>query len=136
MSQTFSHPEFGSTTLEVSYDVPHQLVTLATTNSIGTALPGSGSLRWSIVFLDNDGEKYDDAWGSRELSYKREGDAYRFATGFSGERNVRQIFADLSASRSLGFMDQGKLVVGYDLDGMRTAISRLSTCAQRAVATN
>ncbi|MBT2133515.1 hypothetical protein KK137_04125 [Croceibacterium sp. LX-88] len=134
--QTFSHPEFGSTTLEVSYDAAHQLVTLATTNSVATALPGTGSVAWSIVFLDNGGEKYDDAWGSRQLSYKRDGEAYRFTTGFSGERNVRQILADLSASRSLGFMDKDKLVVGYDLNGVRSAVARLSSCAQKAVVSN
>ncbi|KRA83148.1 hypothetical protein [Altererythrobacter sp. Root672] len=136
MRQTFTHPEFGSTTMEVSYDASRQLVTLATTNSIDTTLPGSGSLDWLIVFLDNNGEKFDDAWGSRQLSYTREGQAYRFTTSFSGERNVRQILADLSASRSVGFMDKGKLVVAYDLGGVRNAVSRLSTCAQRAVASN
>jgi hypothetical protein len=136
MSQTFSHPEFGSTTLEVNYDASRQLVTLATTNSVQTPLPGSGSISWLIVFLDNEGEKFDDAWGSRQLTFKQDGEAYRFTTGFSGERNVRQILADLSASRSLGFMDKGKLVVAYDLNGARTAVSRLSTCAQQAVASN
>lgn len=136
ISQSFAHPDFGATTLEVSYDASRQLVTLATTNSVGDSLASSGNVDWSIVFLDNGGEKYDDAWGSRRLSYARTGEAYRFVTGFSGERNVRQILADLSASRALGFMDKGELVVAYDLNGLRSAVSRLSSCARSAVASN
>ena len=136
ISQSFADPDFGNHTLAISYDASRQEVSLTTTNAAASELPDSGELRWNIVFLDNGDEKHDDAWGGRSFSYTRDGEAYRFSTRFAGERNVRQILADLAASRSIGFLERGEVVTAYDLAGAGRSIARLRACAARAVAAN
>jgi len=136
MSQTFESEDFGRTTLRVSYDAASQEVTLTTTNPMAEQLPGTGEILWSMVFLDNGGIEYDEGWTARPFTYARDGERYRFSTSFAGENNVRQILADLGASRSIGFMRQGKLITAYELDGARGSVEQLRDCAARAIASN
>ena len=140
MAQAFMDPEFGNTALRVGYDAASQKVTLTATSAVPDEFlgsdPGSDKVEWTIVFLDNGDEAYDDGWGRREFDLTREADAYRLSTAFAGEKNVRQILADLAASRSVGFMRGGKLVTAYDLAGAGPSISRLRDCATRVVAAN
>ena len=136
MSQAFSDTDFGRHTLAISYDASRQEVSLTTINAPADELPESGELMWRIVFLDNGRESYDDAWGARRFTYVRDGEAYRFTARFAGEKNVRQILADLAASRGVGFMERGKVVTAFDLAGAARSIGRLRSCAARVVATN
>lgn len=121
-------------TLSVSYDGTQ--VALTSSNEVESPLPGSGKAKLDIVFLDNGSTRYDDGWSEREFTYRQEGAAYHFTTRFAGERNVRQILADLSASRTVGLLQDGQLVVDYDLAGLSPSIARLADCAARPVASN
>ena len=136
MSQTFESADFGRTTLRVAYDAAKQEVTLTSTNPMVEQLPGTGEILWTVVFLDNGDNKFDDGWAARSFSYAKDGDRYRFSTAFAGENNVRQILADLGASSSIGFMRQGKLVTAYELEGARSSVAQLQDCAARAIASN
>jgi hypothetical protein len=122
--------------LSVSYDGAE--VTLTTTNRIETALPESGEVRFGIVFLDNGNGniEFDDGWGSREFVYTRGDGDYRFSTRFSGEKNVRQLLADLASSRTIGFLQRGRAVVAYELADIGPSVARLRECAARAMAAN
>jgi hypothetical protein len=122
--------------LSVSYDGSE--VTLATTNTVESALPDSGKVSFAIVFLDNEESdlEFDDGWGSREFTYAREGADYRFSTRFGGENNVRQILADLANSKTIGLLQGGKAVMAYELGNAGGSIARLRECAARRVAAN
>lgn len=126
----------GGSALSVAFDGSE--VVLTTTNPIESALPESGSVALTVVFLDNgNGDiAYDDGWGSRQFAYTRGDGVYRFSTRFSGERNVRQFLTDLASSRALGFTQRGQTVVGYELADVSASVARLRQCAARAVAAN
>lgn len=126
----------AASALSVSYDGAE--VTLTSTNTLESELPASGKVDLAIVFLDNgNGDiEYDDGWGSREFTYAREGDAWRFSTRFAGERNVRQFLTDLASSRTLGLLQRREAVVSYDLGDISRSVPRLRDCATRTVAAN
>jgi hypothetical protein len=121
-------------TLSVSYDGAQ--VTLASTSELESELPSAGKVNFNIVFLNNGRTDFDDGWGSREFAYSRENGAYRFATRFSGENNVRQILDDLAASKTLGLLQRGQTVVAYDLADAARSVARLRDCAGRQIAAN
>lgn len=121
-------------TLSVSYDGAE--VTLTSTSALESELPASGKVSLAIVFLDNGRTAFDDGWGSREFTYTREGDAYRFSSRFAGENNVRQILADLAGSKTVGLLQRGQTVVAYDLADISRSVARLRDCAARQVAAN
>lgn len=129
-------PAEGESALSVTYDAAKGEVTVAADNPVTDALPESGSIDLAIVFLDNGGVEYDDAWGTRRFDYSREDGAARFATRFAGERNVRQILADLSGSAHVGFLHRGEAVMWSDLAGARRPLLQLQECAARALASN
>ena len=131
---TMSQADGGG--LSVGYDRRSGEVTLTTTNEVAATLPSTGSIDMIVVFLDNGAEKYDDAWGARRFDYVREDDTARFTARFAGEKNVRQILADLSNSSAVGFRYGDEPVLGYDLAGARPSLARLRECADRAVAAN
>ena len=124
----------GGSALAIGYDGAE--VTLTSTSELESELPAAGTVSLAIVFLDNGRTAFDDGWGSREFSYAREADAYRFSTRFSGEKNVRQILADLAASRTIGLLQRGQTVVAYELGGIGRSVARLRDCAARQVAAN
>ena len=126
----------AASALSVSYDGAD--VTLTSTNTLESELPASGKVDLAIVFLDNgNGDiAFDDGWGSREFAYAREGDAWRFSTRFTGERNVRQFLTDLASSKTLGLLQRREAVVAYDLGDIGRSRARLRDCAARTVAAN
>jgi hypothetical protein len=136
MVQTFENEEFGRHALRVGYDAARQEVTVATTNSLAEPLDASGEVVWRIVLLDNGPQKWDEGWAARRFTYSRAGTGYRFATGLGGENNVRQFLADLANSRSIGFLDEGEVVVAYDLGDAGPSIEKLRQCAARSLAAN
>ena len=94
----------------------------------------SGELELDIVFLDNGNVEYDAGWGARRFTYSNENGTARFSTRFVGERNVRQVLADLANSRTVGFLYKGEAVMSADLAGAGPSIAQLQECAARAVA--
>lgn len=118
--------------LSVSFD--GAVVTLTTANSLQSELAPAGKLRMGIVFLGNGDVAYDDGWGSREFDYASENGVYRFSTRFAGERNVRQVLADLAGSEAIGFTQGREAVISYELDDAARSLDRLRQCAARAVA--
>ena len=126
----------AASALSVSYDGAE--VTLTSTNTLESELPASGKVDLALVFLDNgNGDiAYDDGWGSREFAYAREGDAWRFSTRFTGERNARQILTDLASSRTIGLLQRRQTVVAYDLADISRSVARLRDCAGARVAAN
>lgn len=127
-------PETGFGMLGVSYDAARDLVTLSTSAPVQSGLPASGDIELHIVFLDNGDVKHDDAWASRKFSYTSEDGLYRFTAAFSGEKNVRQILADLANSRRLGLLRDGEVLFDHDLAGARESLARLQACAAGTVA--
>jgi len=121
-------------TLSVSFDGTR--VTLASTSEVESELPAAGKVNLAIVFLNNGRTEFDDGWGSREFTYSRDNGAYRFATRFTGDNNVRQILDDLAASKTLGLLQRGQTVVAYDLADASRSVARLRDCAGRQVAAN
>lgn len=132
---TQATPDAGSA-LSVSYDGSE--VTLTSTNEVESTLPPAGTVPFSIVFLENrDGNTdYDDGWGSRDFTYDSRDKVYRFSTRFAGERNARQILSDLASSRTIGLLQNGELVVSYELAAIRPSVARLRDCAAQTVAAN
>lgn len=129
ISQSFADPEFGPRTLEITYDATREEVAVIAIGAAPASLPETGRVAWSIVFLGNGDVEHDDAWGARQFTYARDGEAHRFATRFAGRGNVRQILADLAASRGVGFLQDGELVTAFDLGGIGGSIERLRPCA-------
>jgi len=126
-------PDAGSV-LSVSYD--GDILTLTSTNELESPLPATGKVDLGIVFLNNGDTDYDPGWGARQFSYARTDGVYRFTARFSGERNVRQLLADLSNSEWIGLLQRGEAVVSYQLAGMDTSLTRLRECGARRVASN
>jgi len=120
--------------LSVSYD--GREVALATTNEVADSLPDSGAIDLAIVFLDNGRTAYDDGWGTRSFAFSRDNGKARFTARFTGERNVRQMLADLENSAHIGFLHRGKAVMSAELAGAGRSLARLRECAARAVAAN
>ncbi|MEO6386774.1 MAG: hypothetical protein ABIT16_03975 [Croceibacterium sp.] len=127
----------GSDALTIAYDAASGEVALtAETDSAAPSLPASGTVQFAIVFLQNGRTAYDDQWGSRTFSYRREGTTARFTTRFAGEPNVRQIFADLGASHDVGFLQQRQAVMSTNLELADASLRKLQECARRAIAAN
>lgn len=133
-TMAFAGPDTIADPLSVSYD--GREVALTTTNEVAASLPGSGTIELSIVFLDNGRTAYDDGWGTRRFTYSRDNGKARFTARFSGERNVRQILADLENSNHIGFLHSGKAVMSADLADARRSLAKLRECAARVVAAN
>lgn len=132
--ERIGQPETGFGLLGVEYDAARDLVTLSTSAPVQSGLAASGDIEFYIVFLDNGDVKHDDTWFSRKFSYTSEDGVYRFTTAFSGERNVRQILADLANSRRLGLLRDGEVLFDHDLAGARESLARLQACAAGTVA--
>ena len=127
----------GSNPLSIAYDAASGEVALTVeTDEIGAGLGERGSLELAIVFLENGEAAFDDGWGSRNFSYVRERGTARFTTRFAGERNVRQILADLSNSHDVGLLYRGKAVMSTNLADAGRSLDKLEECARRAVAAN
>jgi hypothetical protein len=124
-----SGEQSGVGTLSLQYDAATQVVTLTSTNQVETPLPSSGTIDWTMVFLDNGREKFDDQWDVRRFTFSRDGNAVRFTTRFSGKANVDQFFGDLANSRKIGFLKKRDVVIAYDLAGIAGSISGLRDCA-------
>lgn len=122
--------------LAVGYDAARGEVTLSTSAPVERGLPPSGSIPLHIVFLDNGRVKHDDQWASRTFAYTSEDGIYRFTAAFAGEKNARQILADLAGSRRLGLLHEGEVLFDHDLAGARDSLGRMQACAARAVAAN
>ena len=135
MGQTFSSADFGVHTLQVSYDAKRQLITLTSTSPVDAALPATGTVDMTIAFLDNGDEPFDDAWGQRRFTIAQDDGRHLLSTSFSGERNVRQVLADLAASRAVGFMNAGKVVTAFELRDADASLRQLRSCAAQ-VASN
>lgn len=118
--------------LSVTYDAGRREVVLTSLNRVASPLPASGTMNLRLVFRDNAGEAWDEGWGTRQVSYTRTGDAVRFTLRFVGEQNVRQLLADLAASRSIGLLDKREPVIAYYLAGLGPAVAELKACATRA----
>lgn len=127
----------GPNALEVAYDAATGEVALTmSTDEIRDTSRDSGTIELNIVFLQNGRTAHDDAWGSRTFTYKREGNTARFTTRFAGERNVRQILADLANSHDVGFLFQREPVMSTELSNARPSLGKLQECARRVVAAN
>jgi hypothetical protein len=128
-------PDEGNV-LSISYD--GSVVTLTTSSTVASALPASGKTRFDLVFLDsgNGAIDYDTGWGSREFTYVRDGNTFRFSNRFTGERNVAQILTDLASSRTIGFLQRGQAVVAYELTDAAPSVAQLRACAARSLASN
>jgi hypothetical protein len=123
--------------LTVTYDsASGDVILTIETSDIASGLNDSGSLELAMVFLDNGELKHDDGWGARSFGYTREGEVTRFTTRFAGERPVRQILADLAASKHVGLLYRGQVVSSTNLAGAASSIGELRACARRAVAAN
>lgn len=133
-TMAFAGPETVADPFSVSYD--GREVALTTTNEVAGTLPASGTLDLAIVFLDNGRTAYDDGWGTRSFAYSRDNGKARFTARFAGERNVRQMLADLENSNHIGFLHRGKAVMSADLADARRSLARLRECAARTVAAN
>jgi hypothetical protein len=122
--------------LSVGYDGAD--LTLTSTSKLQSPLPATGKVNWTIVFLDNgNGDiEFDEGWGTREFTYARVGEAYRFTTRIAGEGNVRQFLSDLASSRTIGLLQRGQAVVAYELAGVSPSVAQLRDCAARRVAAN
>src|SRR5690606_12245840 len=107
-------------------------VVLTSTSSVESPLPETGKVYLALVFLDNGRLRHDDGWGTREFTYARSGDVYRFSTRFAGRRNVEQILADLAARRSFGMLQQGAVVFSFDLADLAPSLASLHECARGA----
>jgi hypothetical protein len=118
--------------LSVTYDAARQEVVLTSLNRVQSPLPQSGSMNLQLVFLDNGDQKWDDGWGPRQVNYVRTGDVVQFTTRFVGEKNVRQVLADLSSSKRIGLLDKREPVIAYFLDGFGPTLAQLRDCAARA----
>lgn len=129
-------PASGFGVLEVRYNAARREVTLGTSEQVETSLPGAGTIAMQIVFVDNGDTRYDDGWGARTFAYARDGDGYRFTSAFSGEKNVRQVLADLGHSRRVGFLRDGEVLFDHDLAGIAPSLARLQDCAASVVAAN
>jgi hypothetical protein len=127
----------GPNALEVGYDAGSGEVTLTmSSDEIGSALRDRGTIDLAIVFLQNGETAYDDAWGSRSFAYVRDDGTARFTTRFAGERNVRQILADLAHSHDVGLLHKGQAVMSTNLTQAGRSLGKLQECGRRAVAAN
>jgi len=127
----------GPNALEVGYDAGSGEVTLTmSSDEIGNALRDSGTIDLAIVFLQNGETAYDDAWGSRSFGFVRYDGTARFTTRFAGERNVRQVLADLASSHDVGLLYKGQAVMSTNLTQAGRSLGKLQECARRAVAAN
>jgi hypothetical protein len=133
-TMAFAGPDAIADPLSVSYD--GREVALTTANEVAASLPASGTIDLAIVFLDNGRTAYDDGWGTRRFTYSRDNGKARFTARFSGERNVRQMLADLENSNHIGFLHRGKAVMSADLADARRSLARLRECGARVVAAN
>jgi hypothetical protein len=133
-TMAYAGPETIADPFSVSYD--GREIALTTTNEVASSLPASGTLDLAIVFLDNGRTAYDDGWGTRRFAYSRENGNARFTARLSGERNVRQMLADLENSNHIGFLHRGKAVMSADLADARRSLARLRECGARAMASN
>jgi hypothetical protein len=125
----------ASNPLTLSYDAASGEVMLTVeTSDISSGLDNSGSLDLAMVFLDNGRVKHDDGWGQRSFTYTRQGEATRFTSRFAGERNVRQILADIAGSKHIGLLYRGQLVASTDLASIAPSIDKLRECARQALA--
>lgn len=118
--------------LSITYDAAAPEVTLTSINQVESPLPARGVVNLALVFVDNGNEPYDEGWGFRRVAFARRGDAVEFSTRFTGERNVKQVLADLAHSRRVGFVQHGEPVIAYILDGIGPALDALRSCAARA----
>ena len=135
MAQAFSDSEFGQRSLRISYDAAREAITITSTGPVDLLTPDAGDARLLVVFLDNGRTEFDDGWGPRNFEVAREGDTFRMSTSFAGKNNVRQILADLAASRAIGFMNQGKVMTAFELGNADASLGRLRSCAAQ-VASN
>ena len=122
----------GANVLSVAYDDARKELTLGSANQVASGLAAAGSVPLTIVFLDNGNVEWDDGWGTRPFAYARDGELVRFSTRVAGERNVAQMLQDLAASRRLGLLQNGEVVIDHDLGPFRAAIAELRACAARA----
>ena len=123
--------------LTLTYDAASGEVVLTVESSdISSGLDNNGTLDLAIVFLDNGRVKHDDGWGQRSFSYTRQGEVTRFTARFAGERNVRQIFADLAASRHIGLLYRGQVISSTELARAAPSIDQLGECARQTFAAN
>lgn len=127
----------ASDPLTVTYDAASGEVTLtAETSDVSTSLTNNSGVDLKLVFLDNGRTKHDDGWGQRRFTYSRVGDKARFTSRFAGERNVRQVLADLASSAHVGLLYNGQVVTSTDLSRADPSLDKLQECARRVVAAN
>jgi hypothetical protein len=125
----------ASNPLTLTYDAASGEVALTVESSdISSGLSDSGSLDLALVFLDNGKVKHDDGWGLRSFTYSRQGEATRFTSRFAGERNVRQIFADIAGSKHIGLLYRGQVIASTELASIAPSIDKLRECARQALA--
>jgi hypothetical protein len=129
--QTFEHPDFGRQSLQVSYDPAAARVTLTATAALADTATLGESPRLGVVFLHNGVEDYDPGWGLRPFTRSSSGGVGLLATAFEGRRNVDQVLEDLAKSQALGFMKDGKVIVGFELREAAQGIAKLRECARR-----
>jgi len=122
----------GGDDAALSIELQGREVLLTSTSSVESELPETGKVELALVFLDNGRVRRDDGWGTREFTYARAGDLYRFSTRFAGDRNMRQILSDLAASRSLGILQGEQVIFSFDLADIAPSIARLEECSGRA----
>jgi hypothetical protein len=127
----------ASNPLTLSYDAASGEVALTMESSdISSGLRDSGSLDLALVFLDNGKVKHDDGWGERSFGYTHDGAVTRFTTRFAGERNVRQILADLAGSKHVGLLYRGQVIASTELASAAPSIDQLRECARQTLAAN
>lgn len=127
----------GSDPLTITYDAAIGEITLsAATSGVSTSLRDDSAVDMQIVFLGNSRNPRDDGWGERRFTFARTGDEARFTTRFAGERNVRQILADLANSQHVGLLYRGEVVTSTALASAGASLDKLQECGRRAVAAN
>lgn len=127
----------ASDPLTISYDAASgEMVLTAETSDVSTSLSDNSGVDLGIVFLENGRTKHDDGWGERRFTYSRVGDKARFTSRFAGERNVRQLLADLAGSAHVGLLYEGQVVTSTDLSRADASLDKLRECARRVVAAN
>ena len=124
----------GTGRLSVTFDAARQEVVLTSADPVASPLPASGAIDLAVVLVNNGPMKLDEQWSVRHFTYARAGDQVLFSTRFSGTDNVHQIFADLAASRRIGFFQNGEPIIDHPLAGLAPALSQLKECAAKAAA--
>lgn len=128
-------PGEASNPLTLTYDAASGEIGLTVeTSDIASGLDASGSLDLAIVFLDNGKTRHDDGWGLRSFGYTHQGQVTRVTTRFAGERNVRQILADLAGSKHIGLLYRGQVIASTALASAAPSIDKLRECARQTVA--